>query len=74
MSVVNLACAEQCIQRVVPGDDKSRDIDKKFTGDVEKDEEEVNSDQSEEGVHLRDRGLLLEVVEHWVLRKLWCSD
>ena len=73
MSIVNLACAEQCLQRVIPWDDKSCDIDKEFPSDVEKDKEEVNSDQAEEGVNLRDRRLFLEVVEYRVLGKLWFS-
>ena len=70
LSIVNLACAEQCLQRVVPRNDKSCNVDEKFASDVEKDEEEVNSDQAEEGVNLGDRRLLLEVIKYWVLGEL----
>ena len=70
MSVVNLACAEQSIQRVVPWDDKSSNIDEELASNVEKYEEEVDSGESQEGVHFGDRCLLLKVVEYGVLGKL----
>lgn len=70
MSVVNLARTEKSIKRIITRDDKSCDIYKEFAGDVEEDQEKVNCNQTEEHIDFRDRSLLLQVVEYWILRKL----
>lgn len=41
LSVVDLAGAEQGVQRVVAGDDEPSNVDEELAGNVEKDEEEV---------------------------------
>jgi hypothetical protein len=38
--------------------------------DIEEHEREIKGDESEEGVDLRDRGLLLQVVQSRILGKL----
>ena len=63
LSIVDFACAEQCLQRVISWDNKSCNIDEKLSGNVEENEEEVDSDQPEEGVYLGDGSLLLEIIE-----------
>jgi len=70
LSVVSLADREQCFQGVVAWNDESGDVRKKLTSDVEEDEEEVECAQSEKGVNLGNRSLLLKVVQAWVLGKL----
>lgn len=67
LSVVGLADREQCFQGIVARNHESGDVRKKLTSDVEEDEEEVECAQSEEGVNLGNRSLLLEVVQGWVL-------
>lgn len=70
LCVIDLAGAEQRVQRVVAGDDKSSNVDEEFASNVEEDQEEVKTSKTENGVDLGDRGLLLEVVEGGVLGKL----
>jgi hypothetical protein len=70
LSVVDLGSGEQSVQRVVTGDDESSNVDKELASDVEEDEEEIEASEAEDGVGLRDGGLLLEVVEGGVLGKL----
>ena len=71
MGIINLACTEQSFEGVVPWDKESGKVDKKVSGDVEEDKEEVDADETEEGVDLRHRGLLFEVVEHWIFGQLF---
>jgi len=68
LSIVRPTGAKQGFQRVVSGDKESGKVDKKFSGDVEEDKEEVDSHEAEEGIDLRHRCLLFEVVEHGILR------
>ena len=70
LGVIDLACAEQGFQRVVAGDDKSSHVYKELAGNIEEDEEEVNSDKAEESVDFWNGRLLCEVVEHGVLGQL----
>ena len=67
LCIISFACAEQSFQRIVSWNDKTCDIDKEFSCNVEEDEEEVNCDEAEESVDFGYRGLLLEVVEHRIL-------
>lgn len=70
LSVVNLACREEGIQRVVAGDDESSNVDKELSGNVEEDEEEVETGKTENHVDLGNGGLLLKVVEGGVFGQL----
>jgi len=69
LSIINLATAEQCLERVVSREDEACEVDEELASDVEEDEEEVESDEAEEDIDLRDVGLLLEIVEDRVLAK-----
>ena len=71
LSVVGFARTEQRIQRVIPRDDETSNVDKEFAGNVEEDQKEVDANKAEESVDFRHRSLLLEVVENRILRKLW---
>lgn len=70
LGIIDLAGAEQGIQRVISWNDEASKVRQQPASDVEKDEEEVHADQSKESVHLGHRGLLLEVVEGRILRQL----
>jgi len=70
LSVIDLVSTEECIQRIVSWDYETGKVDQEFPSNVKKDEEEVESDKSEEGIDLGDAGLFLEVVEDGVFRKL----
>jgi len=70
LSIIGLSCAEQSFERVVSWNEKPGNVHEKFTSDIEEDKEEVNPNEAEESINFRDRCLLLEVVEHRVLRKL----
>ena len=70
LCVINLAGAEQGVQRVVAGDDEASNVDKELASNVEEDEEEVEAGETENSIDLGDGGLLLEVVEGGVLAKL----
>jgi len=70
LSVIDLASTEECIQRIVSWDYETGKVDQKFASNVKEDEEEVESDESEEGIDFGDTGLFLEVVEDGVFRKL----
>lgn len=70
LSIISLANAEQCIQGVVSWNDKPSKVGQDLSSKVEEDEKEVETDNTEETVDLRDRCLLLEVVDGRVLGKL----
>ena len=70
LSVINLAGAEQGVQRVVAGDDEASNVDKELASNVEEDEEEIQAGETQDGVGLGDGGLLLKVVECGVLGQL----
>lgn len=70
LSIIDLACAEQSIQRVIPRDDEACEVHKELSTDIEEDQEKVDSDEAEEGIDLGDAGLLLEIVEGRVFGKL----
>jgi hypothetical protein len=71
LSIVDLTRAEQSGERVVAGDDESGNVDEKCAADVEEDEEEVQSRQTQDNVDLGDGGLLLEVVQGGVFGQLF---
>jgi hypothetical protein len=66
LCVISLPSAKERIHRVVTWENKSGSIHEELAGDVEEDKEEVYTSESKEEVNLRDRGLLLEVVENRV--------
>ena len=70
LSVVNLACREEGVQRVVTRDDESGNVDKELSSNVEEDEEEVEAGKTEDHVYLGHGGLLLKVVEGGVFGQL----
>lgn len=70
LSVVNLACGEEGVQRVVARDNESGNVDKELSSDVEEDEEEVEAGKTEDHVDLGNGGLLLKVVEGGVFGQL----
>lgn len=71
LCVIGLASGEQCVERVVARDDEAGQVNKEFTGNVEENQEGVNTDQTKDHVDLGDGGLTLKVVEDRVLGKLW---
>jgi len=71
LSIIDLAGAEQGVQRVVAGDEESSDVNEESTGNVEEDQEEVESTEAQDDVDLGHRRLLLEVVEGGVLGQLF---
>lgn len=62
LCIIHLTGAEQGIEGVIARDDKSGKVHKKLPSDIEKDEEEVDSDKSKEGIDLWHGGLLLKVI------------
>lgn len=61
---------EQGAERVVARNDKARQVGQELATEVEDDEEEVERDEADNSIRLRDRRLLLEVVEGGVLGQL----
>ena len=70
LCIINLASAEEGFEGVVSWDDKAGEVGEDGASEVEEDEEEVEADDSENCVNLWNGGLLLEVVEDWVLGEL----
>jgi len=67
LGIISFSDTEQGLERIVTRDYETSDIGKELTADVEEDEEEVGCDQTEECVDLRDRSLLLEIVQDRIL-------
>jgi hypothetical protein len=70
LSVVNLARAEQSVQGIVAGNDETGDVDEELSSDVEEDQKEVETGETEDDIDLGDGRLLLKVVEGGVLGQL----
>ena len=70
LRVIRSSGGEQSVQRVVGRDDETSQVNQELAGDVEENEEEVDADQAEDHVDLRDGGLTLQVVEDGVLGQL----
>ena len=70
LGIINLAGREEGVQRVVCWDDERSEIGEESSTEVEEDEEEVESHNTEDRVDLWNRGLLLEVIEDRVAREL----
>ena len=71
LGIINLACAEQRLEGIVPRNEETGEVDKKVASDVEEDKEKVNADEAEKGVDFRNRSLLFEVIEHGIFRQLF---
>ena len=70
LSIISLTGGKEGVQRIVRWDDESGEVGEESSAEVEEDEEEVESHNTEDGVDLWNGGLLLEVVENWVAREL----
>jgi hypothetical protein len=70
LSVILGVGGEEGLEGVVAGNEETGEVSEELASDVEEDEEEVNSDQAEDGVDLGDVGLALKVVEDRVLGEL----
>ena len=70
LCIITLPNTEQSLQRVISGNDESGHICKKLTANVEEDEEEIGCDKAKECINLRNRGLLLQIVQSWILGEL----
>ncbi len=66
MSIIHFADAKQRLQGIVSRDHEPSKIHKELASDIEEDEEEVYSDESEKGVNFGYGGLFFEVIEHRV--------
>jgi len=70
LRIIDLAHAEQGLERVIPWDQESGEVHKELAANVEEDEEEIARDQPKDSIGLGDRGLLLQVVQDGILGKL----
>ena len=71
MSIISFVRGEQSLHGVVSRNDKPGEVDEEFSGDVEEDEEEVESNKPEEDIDFGNGCLSLEIVEHRILRKFF---
>jgi len=63
LCIVCLPGGEQCFQRVVAWQNEAGNVDEELSGNVEEDEEEVESTKTKDNIDLGNAGLLLKVVE-----------
>jgi len=70
LSIIASAGAEQRIERVVGWQDEAGNVDQELAGNVEEDEEEIESSKAKDGIDLGNRGLLLKILEHRILGQL----
>lgn len=71
LSVICGARREQRLQGVVTGDEEASKVDEELAGNVEKDKEEVDTDQAQDRIDLGDVGLALQVIQDGVLGELY---
>jgi len=69
LCIISLVTTEQSLKGIVSGYDEAGEVDEELATDVKEDEEEVETDEAEEGVDFWHTGLFLEVVEHRILAK-----
>lgn len=74
LGIIGLVGRENGLEGVVSGDDETSKVGKNLSSEVEENEEEVEADNTKDGVNLGDGCLLLEVVEDLVLGKLEKKD
>lgn len=70
LSVIRGARGEEGLERVVTGEEETGEVDEELASDVEEDKEEVDTDETQDNVDLRNIGLTLKVVQNGVLGKL----
>jgi len=70
LGVIGGGSGEQGLEGVVTGEDETGKVDEELASDVEEDQEEVNTDQTQDDIDLGDRGLTLKVVQDRVLGQL----
>lgn len=70
LGIILLVVSEECLERVVTGDNKTGKVGQELAAEVEDDEEEVEGTESNNSICLGDTGLLLGVVEERVLGEL----
>ena len=70
LGIINLGGGEEGVEGVVCWDDEGSKVGEESSAEVEEDEEEVESHNTEDRINLWNRSLLLEVVEDWVAREL----
>jgi len=70
LNIICGASSEECMEGVITGDNEAGKIDEKLASDVEKHQEEIRPNQTQEGVDFGNRGLSLQVVEHRVFGEL----
>jgi len=73
LCIISFANTEKGLQRIVSWNHEAGEIGQELTPDVKEDEEKVQPDETEKGINLGDRSLLLEVVQDRVLRKLFIN-
>lgn len=70
LSVIRGSGGEESLKRVVAGEEETGKVDEELASDVEENQEEVHSSQTQDHVDLGNGGLSLKVVEHRVLGQL----
>jgi hypothetical protein len=70
LGIVRLRCREQRFKRVISRNDEAGKVGQELATEVEDDEEEIERNEADEGVCLRDAGLLLEAVQGGVFGEL----
>lgn len=70
LSIISRTRGKQGMKRIVTRNQETGEINQEFTRNVEEDKEEIDSNKTEDGVDLGDRGLSFEVVEEGVFGEL----
>lgn len=70
LSVIRGSGGEESLKGVVAGQEETGKVDQEGASNVEENEEEVHSSQTQDHIDLGNRGLSLKVVEDRVLGKL----
>lgn len=70
LSVIGSTSSKQGMKRVVTWDEETSKVDQELASDVEEDEEEVDANETQDDIDLRDGGLSLQVVQGGILGEL----
>jgi hypothetical protein len=70
LSVICGTASKQRVERVVSRNQETGKVNQELAGNVEEDEEKVDSNDTQDGIDLGNRGLSLKVVEERVLGEL----
>jgi len=60
--------SQESFQRKVSWNQESRKVHKGLASNIEEDQEGVDPNKAEKGIDLRNRSLLLEIIEHRIFR------